>query len=177
MNTFYMYTMPLSQYSDLIKDKSISEDKKRVRLHKHLLLSGTNRRIITLILRENGLSEDDQMPQHGFDVHTFSMKYRQIESLVQEELCEAAGHFSHTLHRLNLAAFYYLSFDVEKELTVVLIRNELPGGVYDRNNWEGISPTMNRFYRPEFPENITWYELEKALHEDSEYEDEDSENQ
>ena len=57
---------------------------------------------------------------------------------------------------------------MEKELTVVLIRNELPEGVYDRNNWEGISPTMNRFYRPEFPENITWYELEKALHEDSE---------
>lgn len=153
MNTFYMYTLSLADYEDLVNNDRLTLDQRRIRLNNHLLVSGTNRRIITMILRLNGLEEvkEGEVPEDCFDVHTFSMRYEQIQELVQQELQIAAGHFSHTLHKVNLAAFYYLSFAVKREITVVLVKNELPDGVVERNNWEGISPSMgmSRFYYDE----------------------------
>lgn len=158
MNTFYIYMLPVEKYTELIENPDLNDNQRRIQLNNHLLVSGTNRRIITMILRQNGFQIDDEfeMPAHGFDVHVFPTTYEQIQEVVQEEVRMAAGHFSHTLHKINLAAFYYLSFNVNKALTLVLIRNELPEGMIERNNWEGISPTMNRFYQLELSNLMEW---------------------
>lgn len=158
MNTFYIYTMKLDEYQQLMDDDFISDETRQIKLNNHLLVSGTNRRIITELLRLNGLHElvQGESDVNVFDSHVFGMKYNQLQSLVQDEVRMAAGHFSHTIHRVNLAAFYYLSFHVERELTVVLLKNELPDGAIERGNWEGVpptpAPTYSRFYDSDLPE-------------------------
>lgn len=158
MNTFYIYNMSLSNYENLIHEEMMSDEIRQLHLNQHLLISGTNRRIITDILR---LKQQEQLisgspdPVHQPDIDHFGMQYKQIQALLQEEIRLAAGHFSHTIHRVNLAAFYHLTFQLSRELTVVLLKDELPDGAIDRYNWEGIPPSagFSRFYGGEINEN------------------------
>lgn len=151
MNTFYIYKMNLDSYERLIDDEIMDDRERLLHLNQNLLVSGTNRRIITELLRLNGLHELLESPDnvlHQSDMYVFGMKYHQMQAMLQNEVRMAAGHFSHTIHRVNLAAFYYLSFDVNRELTVVLLKDELPEGVIDRQSWEGVPPAagLSRFY-------------------------------
>lgn len=151
MNTFYIYTLNLAQYERLMEEELMSEDSRQLHLNQHLLISGTNRRIITDILRlhqQHALTKGKPDPTHQPDMQHFGMKYHQMQSLLQDEVRMAAGHFSHTIHRVNLAAFYHLSFQLARELTVVLLKNELPDGALDRQSWEGVPPAsgLSRFY-------------------------------
>lgn len=89
-----------------------------------------------------------------FDSHVFGLKYHQLQALLQHEVRMAAGHFSHTIHRVNLSAFYYLSFNTKRELTVVLLKDEQHDDEMERNRDEDTlsSSRFSRFYNADLPE-------------------------
>lgn len=148
MNTFYLYTLSLEDYEMIATHPNLSGDKRRLKLNNHLLISGTNRRVITQMLELNSSNSLKPSQLSRNDFHIYGLRYEQLQDVVIQELQLAAGHFSHTIHKVNMAAFYYLSFSTHRELTAVLVKDE-PEGISTRS-WEGRPPTpMNRFYGEE----------------------------
>lgn len=147
MNTFYLYTLSLEDY-EMIATSNLSSEKRLLKLSNHLLISGTNRRVITQLLH---LISNQTLPNSKLshsDVQIHGLRYEQISQTLTQELQLAAGHFSHTIHKVNLASFYYLSFSTHRQLTAVLVKDE-PEGLSTRS-WEGRPPApMNRFYGKE----------------------------
>lgn len=149
MNTFYLYTLSLEDYEIIATNPDLNSDKRRLKLSNHLLISGTNRRVITRMLHLQAANEVQTSKLSRDEFQVYSVRYEQVQEIVTQELQLAAGHFSHTIHKVNMAAFYYLSFTTERELTAILVKDE-PEGIATRT-WEGRPPTplMNRFYGEE----------------------------
>lgn len=124
MNIFHIYMMHLDEYLNLQQEEIISHKERQLYLHEKLLISGNNRHIITEIMhlhQKNALLETKQRSPH---VHFFGLQYQQIQALLQNEVRAAAGHFSNTIYWVNLAAFYYLSFHLAHDLTVVFTKQD-----------------------------------------------------
>lgn len=147
MNTFYLYTLSLEDY-EMIATSNLSSEKRLLKLSNHLLISGTNRRVITQLLNLNSNQALQNSKLSHNDVQIHGLRYEQVSHILNQELQLAAGHFSHTIHKVNLASFYYLSFSTHRQLTAVLVKDE-PEGLSTRS-WEGKPPApMNRFYGEE----------------------------
>lgn len=144
MNTFYIYTMSLEDYESVATNPNLSADKRRLKLSNHLLISGTNRRVLSRLFNLIGADAISKSQLSRQDLQIYNLHYALVQDVLSEELQLAAGHFSHTIHKVNMAAFYYLSFSTHRALTAVLVKDE-PEGVSTRS-WEGRPPeSMNRF--------------------------------
>lgn len=140
MNTFYIYTLSLEDYEGIANNPNLSGDKRRLKFANHLLVSGTNRRVMTQLL---DLVSIDAMPKSALsrnDFYVYGLHYEQVQEVLNQEVQLAAGHFSHTIHKVNLATFYYLSFATHRALTAVLIKDEYEG--ISTRGWEGKPPEL-----------------------------------